>query len=68
MNTITFKSSDIHCSACAASIQNALGMVDGVQKVDVDLSNQTATIEFDPPATEDTVRAAFVEAGFEITG
>jgi len=66
MKTITLKSADIHCDACATSIKNTVGSLDGVTGIDVDVAGQTATISFDAPATEQQVRETMEEAGFDI--
>jgi len=66
MKQITLKSNDIHCDACANSIVNTVGKVIGVENVAVDVDSQTATVYFDSPATEQQVREAMTDAGFDI--
>ena len=66
MNTITLKSSDIHCASCAASIESVVGKLEGVQAVTVDVGNQTATVEFTSPTSEAEIKSAVEDAGFEI--
>lgn len=66
MNTITLKSADIHCDACANSIRNTVGKLEGVQSLDVDVVGQSVTVSFAEPATEDQVRETMAHAGFDI--
>lgn len=66
MKTLTLISQDIHCESCANSIQKAVGAVAGVTSVHVDVASQTATITYDDPATEQQVRAAMEDAGFDL--
>jgi copper chaperone CopZ len=66
MKQITLKSADIHCDACATSIKNTVGKLNGVESVDVKVPEQTTTITFDEPATEAQVRETMTDAGFDI--
>jgi Cu+-exporting ATPase len=66
MNTITLKSQDIHCASCAASIEKVVGALEGVRKVEVDIDGQAATVQFEPPATTDSISSAMEEAGFDV--
>jgi copper chaperone CopZ len=66
MKTITLKSADIHCDACANSIKNTVGKLNGVESVDVNVAEQTTTINFDDPATVAQVRESMEDAGFDI--
>jgi copper chaperone CopZ len=66
MKNITLKSADIHCDACANSIQNTVGKLDGVEHLAVDVAAQAVTVYFDPPVTEDQIRETMDDAGFEV--
>jgi len=66
MKQITLKSNDINCDACAASIKNTVGKVEGVESVEVDVAGQTARVTFDEPATEEQIRDSMADAGFDI--
>ena len=43
----TLKAEDITCGGCANSIKSALGRMEGVEKVEVDVSSQTVQVEHD---------------------
>ena len=49
---------DIVCGGCVSSIRNALGPLEGVRDVQVDVATKTVTVSHADPAT----RAAIVEA------
>lgn len=67
MPTIVLNSPDIHCEGCAERVTKAAGAVAGVQNVSVEIPEQRVTVEYDSPATDDAVRSALEDAGFEVT-
>lgn len=67
MPTLILTSPDIHCEGCAERATKAATSVAGVVKVDVEVPTQRVTVEYDAPATEDAVRGALEDAGFEVT-
>lgn len=67
MRSIVLNSPDIHCESCAERVTKAAAGVAGVLKVDVDVPTQRVTVEYDAPATDDAVRSALEDAGFEVT-
>ena len=56
----------IHCEHCARAIREEVSEVAGVESVDVDLDAKTVTIS-GVGVSDDLVRAAIVEAGYEAT-
>jgi copper chaperone CopZ len=56
----------IHCEHCARSIRQEVSEVAGVEAVDVDLDAKTVTVS-GIRVSDDLVRAAIVEAGYEAT-
>ncbi|MCW2242845.1 heavy-metal-associated domain-containing protein [Azospirillum canadense] len=63
---LSFKVPDMSCGGCAASVRKALGTVEGVQEVEVDLA--TKDVRVAGSAKPDLVRAAIEKAGFEVEG
>jgi copper chaperone len=57
---------DISCGHCKAAIEGAVDDVDGVSTVQVDVDARTVTVA--GSASDDAVRAAIVEAGYEVAG
>ena len=65
MNTQTeLKVPDITCGGCAGSIKKALGSVQGINQVDVDISFKTVTVNHDEQLTRDDLVKAIDRAGF----
>ena len=64
--TIRFPVSGMTCTSCVSRITRALKRLDGVERVRVDLRDETVTIRRDPSRTPaGVVAAAIVEAGYE---
>ena len=63
--TTTFSAPDIECDGCANAIKKALGRVDGISDIAVDVDQKTVTVAGDAPT--DTVVAALDKAGFPAT-
>jgi Cu+-exporting ATPase len=56
----------MHCASCAASIERALGSVEGVVTAHVNFGTAKATVEYLPTRVEAaTLRQAIREAGYE---
>ena len=64
MSTITFSVPTISCGHCVAAITEEVTAVFGVSAVDVSLDAKTVTVTGD--ADQAAVRAAIVEAGYEV--
>ncbi len=55
------------CGHCTGRVQKALEAIEGVQAVTMSLENKTATVESDAEVTDDVLKAAVVNAGYEVT-
>ena len=55
------------CQHCVAHVKKALEGVSGVSKVEVSLENKNAVVEANSEITDETLRAAVSEAGYEVT-
>ena len=65
MNTQTeLNVPDITCGGCAGSIKKALGGVQGINQVDVDINAKTVTVKHDEQLTRDDLVKAIDHAGF----
>ena len=64
MTTITVNG--MNCQHCVASVTKALGEIDGISNVKVDLASKTATYEEEKPVSAETVRKAISAIGFEV--
>lgn len=68
MQTLKYRSEDIHCERCAERVVACLTAVGGVVSVDVDVPNRTITVEVDDRVSDAVLRSALDEAGFEVAG
>ena len=64
--TRTYSVPGISCGHCQAAIEGELAKVDAVDAVAVDLAAKTVTVT--GTASDDAVRSAIDEAGYDIAG
>jgi copper ion binding protein len=62
----TYTVKGMTCGHCVSSVTEEVGQIDGVQSVDVDLPTGKVTVTSEAPVSEDAVRAAVTEAGYEL--
>jgi copper chaperone len=62
----TFTVQGMTCSHCVTSVTEEVGQLDGVQDVEVDLSTGKLTVTSDRPVTDDEIRGAVTEAGYQL--
>jgi copper chaperone len=55
---------DISCDHCKNAIEGEVGTLDGVDTVEVDVEARRVTV--DGAATDEAIRAAIEEAGYEV--
>ncbi len=70
MTTTTVHVTGMTCGHCVAAVTEELTALDGVQEVHVELvadGASTVTVTSDAPLTDDALRAAIDEAGYELT-
>jgi copper chaperone len=59
----------VSCSHCKTAIEGAVGAVDGVRQVVVDVGEKSVTIDFDANQVSlDAIEAVVVEEGYEVVG
>lgn len=71
MDTTTISIDGMTCGHCVAAVTEEISAIDGVSKVDVDLSAggiSTATVESAGPISEATLSEAVAEAGYTVVG
>ncbi len=64
--TRTFSVPGISCDHCKHAIEGEVAKVPGVATVEVDVAARTVVV--DAEATDDAIRAAIDEAGYDVTG
>ncbi len=65
MQTITLNAPDISCAHCVASVEQAVGQVDGVAAVKADADSKDVNVTWDDSKTDlNAITAALEEAGY----
>lgn len=58
---------DIHCGHCASSIEGAVGAIEGVEKVKVQIEERTVDVSYDEASVElDAIVSAIEGQGYEV--
>ena len=66
MLTVTYSVPNISCGHCVHTIQSEVATLAGVQKVEANLASKKVTIQFDPPASDQTLRARLAEINYPV--
>ena len=66
MNKKTIVIEGMQCNHCKMTVEKVLGAIDGVEKVEVNLSEKTAIIEMSKEVDENTIKSVIEEAGFVV--
>ena len=53
------------CMHCVGAVKKALGNIEGVMSVEVDLAGKTATVEVND-VNDDVLKSAVEEAGYDV--
>lgn len=65
MNT-TIKIDGMMCMHCVGRVEKAISAVAGVKSVEVSLEGKRAQVEFEAPASAETLEKAVEEAGYTV--
>ena len=66
MSTTTYKVQGMTCGHCVSAVTQEVSKLDGVTGVDIDLDSGNVTVTSDAPLSDDAVREAVDEAGYEL--
>lgn len=66
MSTSTYTVTGMTCEHCVASVTEEVQEIPGVSAVVVDLVSGAVTVESVEPLSDDAVRAAVEEAGYQL--
>ncbi|MET7298289.1 cation transporter [Embleya sp. NPDC005575] len=66
--TATFTVTGMTCGHCVSSVTEEVSEVSGVTDVKVELASGLVTVTSEQPVDADAVRAAVVEAGYQVVG
>lgn len=64
--TTTYTVSGMTCGHCVASVTEEVQEIPGVEDVKVELDSGAVTVTSEAPLTEESVRAAVEEAGYQL--
>ena len=64
MNTVSYTIPAINCGHCVHTIKMELSDLDGVKSVEGDPAAKTVTVEYDLPATEETIKSMLKEINY----
>ena len=64
--TSTYTVTGMTCGHCVSAVTEEISAIDGVSDVRVDLGSGAVTVTSDGPLSEEAVRAAVDEAGYEL--
>lgn len=62
----TVTAPDIVCGGCASSIKKALGSVEGISEVDVDVATKQVTVNHDENISRERIVDALDRAGYSV--
>ncbi len=62
----TIRIAGMSCSHCSNRVQKALSALSGVTSASVDLTAGTATVQVAPDVTDEALRAAVEDAGYDV--
>lgn len=68
MPTATYTVEGMTCGHCVASVTEEISEIPGVTGVEVDLASGRVEITAQNPVSDDAVRAAVDEAGYQLVG
>ena len=66
MNTKTIVIEGMQCNHCKMTVEKVLGALDGVEKVEVNLSDKTAVVEMSKEVANSKIKEVIEEAGFVV--
>jgi len=65
---VTYSIPNIHCSHCVHTIQSEVIDLPGVKSVSADQEQRVATIEFEPPASEEKIKSLLASIDYPVVG
>lgn len=65
-NQVTLQVQGMTCGHCVKSVENSVGALNGVNKVDVSLSNGTVEVEFNNSVNVKQISETIEEQGYTV--
>ncbi|WP_104695796.1 copper-binding metallochaperone CopP [Helicobacter salomonis] len=57
---------EITCNHCVDKIERFVGELEGVKHIEVSVENKKVCVEFDPPASQESIAEAILDAGYTL--
>jgi len=64
LSKLTIEIQGMSCAHCKKALETAIGQMDGVKSVEVDLEQNLATIDVEKENLKDKIRETIKEAGY----
>jgi copper chaperone len=64
MSSITYNVPNISCGHCVHTIETELSELEGVVRVRAEQMDKRVTVDYEPPATPDSIRALLTEIAY----
>ena len=69
MTEVLLQAPEIHCDHCKLSIEDAVGLLEGVESVDVAIADATVRVDFDESLLElSSIKKVIEEQGYAVFG
>jgi copper chaperone CopZ len=68
MDNRTYTVPNISCGHCVHTIKTELRDVKGITRVEVDQADKKVAVEFEAPATDESIRTALAEINYPVAG
>ena len=68
MSQITLNIANMHCDHCVHTIQNELSEMDGVKNAVASLETKSVTLQYEPPATIESIKALLESINYKVVG
>jgi len=65
---VTYSIPNINCGHCVHTIQSEVIEIPGVKSVKADQISQVVTIEYEPPASEETIKELLESINYPVAG
>lgn len=66
MTTIKYSVPGINCNHCVHTIQSELSELEGVKTVSADAATKEVVVEYDVPATSETIESLLAEINYPV--
>jgi copper chaperone CopZ len=68
MASVTYTVPNISCGHCVHTIQTELRDVKGITRVEVTQPDKQVAVDFEAPATDESIRTALAEINYPVAG